>query len=499
MIVSLGLSCTLCVLFIGFLFKYWRRSTLPGPPSLPFFGIALTLWRKTAKDILPQFKEWIDLFGGIHKVEVLGMIYVILSEPEVVEPVLSSSTHITKGYFEYSFFRPWLNEGLLLSGGEKWRVRRKLLTPSFHFKILETSLESMCRNAEAFVSSLLATGGKPTEIQEIIRSSTLKIICETAMGVKLNAEDKQQNEFISATKTVIDGIVQRYLHFWLFPNFTYRLSKPGKMFFKGIDVLHTFAEQVIRKRKELFISEKLASGNNNTSRKIQRKAFLDTLLELDDSNPGLFTEVDIREEVDTFMFEGHDTVSAALMFALFLLANHPNVQDKAYIEQIEIFGDDKKVPTAHDLQKMIYLEMIIKETLRLYPSVPFHSRVLTDDLKIDENTVIPAGQSVVILTYYIHRSKRHWINPEEFIPERFTPGVERHPFSYIPFSAGPRNCIGQKFAMMELKTVLSSVVRYCWLEPVTTSIIPDGTVIMKSAEPVIVKVFPRNKTQTTCS
>ncbi|XP_014270542.1 cytochrome P450 4C1 isoform X2 [Halyomorpha halys] len=422
---------------------------------------------------------------------MLGNVYVLLSEPESVEPVLSSSVHISKGFWEYLFFRPWLNDGLLLSTGDKWRLRRKLLTPSFHFKILESFLGGISKNSELYVASLLESGGKPIDIQEPISMATLKIICETAMGVTLSTDNEEQNAFIKAIKDASEGIVLRYLTFWLYSDFIYRRSKFGKKFYKSIDTLHSFSKKVIRKRKELYQSEKSHLGEGNKS---GRKAFLDLLLEVEDSNPGLFSEADIQEEVDTFMFEGHDTVSASIIFSHFLLATHPDVQEKAFKEQDEIFGNDRRPPSMQDLQKMTYLEMVIKETLRLYPSVPFHSRKLYQDLKIDENTVVPAGQSIGILTYYIHRSVRHWEDPELFIPERFDPEITRHPFSYIPFSAGPRNCIGQKLAMMEIKTLLSTVLRNCVLESVTKSVDPVASVIIRNLGPIIVKVLPRDGT-----
>nr|XP_014270541.1 cytochrome P450 4C1-like isoform X1 [Halyomorpha halys] len=480
----------LCI-YLALRLWHWRPRGVPGPPALPFFGQAFKLLFIGERDILPLFKEWFDTYGSVVQVEMLGNVYVLLSEPESVEPVLSSSVHISKGFWEYLFFRPWLNDGLLLSTGDKWRLRRKLLTPSFHFKILESFLGGISKNSELYVASLLESGGKPIDIQEPISMATLKIICETAMGVTLSTDNEEQNAFIKAIKDASEGIVLRYLTFWLYSDFIYRRSKFGKKFYKSIDTLHSFSKKVIRKRKELYQSEKSHLGEGNKS---GRKAFLDLLLEVEDSNPGLFSEADIQEEVDTFMFEGHDTVSASIIFSHFLLATHPDVQEKAFKEQDEIFGNDRRPPSMQDLQKMTYLEMVIKETLRLYPSVPFHSRKLYQDLKIDENTVVPAGQSIGILTYYIHRSVRHWEDPELFIPERFDPEITRHPFSYIPFSAGPRNCIGQKLAMMEIKTLLSTVLRNCVLESVTKSVDPVASVIIRNLGPIIVKVLPRDGT-----
>ncbi|CAH1400220.1 unnamed protein product [Nezara viridula] len=445
--------------------------------------------------------KYVSEFGSIFELQMFGMKYAIVSDPEIIKPVLTSPTQITKSHFEYSFFRPMFNDGLLVSDGDKWRTRRKLLAPSFHFKILETSIETVDRNAKEFVSNLLASGSKPTKIEDMICLMTLKSICETAMGVELNIEDKQQNEYVKASKICHDSLVYRYLRFWLFPDFIYRHSNAGKIFFKCADLIHNFADQVISNRKQLFIAEKTGSKNKNSTKKA-RNAFLDNLLELDDSNPGLFTESDIREEVDTIMVAGHNPSSTALMFLHFLLANHPDVQEKVYDEQMDIFGDDIRTPTAQELKKMIYLEMVIKETLRLYPSIPFHSRLLQEDLRIDEHTVIPAGYTFGIFNYCIHRSEKYWNNPEEFIPERFASGNEIHPFSFIPFSAGPRSCIGQKYAMMELKTIMSRVVRQCWLEPVTTTISVDYGITLTSTEPILLKAFPRNATRrmiSTCN
>ncbi|XP_066904792.1 cytochrome P450 4C1 isoform X2 [Halyomorpha halys] len=499
MSMTLSLLCAfLSVLIVGFLVKSWRRSKLPGPSGIPFLGQALTMWLKNTRDIVPLFVGWREKYGGLFEVEVFGMIYVFISEPELVEPILTSSTNITKGYFEYSFFRPMFNDGLIVSDGDKWRSRRKLLTPSFHFKILESSLKGMCRNSAAYVSTLLASGGKPIKLEDIVYLNTLKIIVETAMGVELSSEDKEQNEYLTASKQCVDGVVERYLRVWQYSELTFRLCDAGKQFFKNVDITHNFDQKVIRERKELFQAAKNGTSNNGIEKNGRRKAFLDTLLELDNSNPGLFTEADIMEEVDTFMTAGHHTTASAMMFAHFVLANNPAVQEKVYDEQLEIFEGSERMPTIQDLNKMIYLEMVIKETLRLYPSVPFHTRLLTEDLRIDESTVIKAGQSILVFTYCVHRSKKHWENPEEFIPERFAPGIERHPFSFIPFSAGPRNCIGQKFAIMELKTVLSTVVRKCRLEPVTTSVDLDYGITIKPSS-LMVKAFPRDKTKASLS
>lgn len=141
---------------------------------------------------------------------------------------------------------------------------------------------------------------------------------------------------------------------------------------------------------------------------------------------------------------------------------------KALEEQKEIFQDDSKRALTHqDLQNMKYLEMVAKETMRLYPSVPIIIRKFKED-KHYNGTNIPTGLNIIILLYKIMRDPNYFPDPDKFDPERFSSlnEVGRPPFSYIPFSGGPRNCIGQKFAMLEIKATISKLLRNYEIQPV---------------------------------
>jgi len=195
---------------------------------------------------------------------------------------------------------------------------------------------------------------------------------------------------------------------------------------------------VIRLRREQLIQERAESRPEAEQDDVgakRRLAFLDMLLLTQMEGGAELSDTDIREEVDTFMFEGHDTTSSAIAFALSLLSKNADVQQRAFEEASELEGREK--------ESMPYLEAVIKETLRIYPSVPFFSRKVLEDLQVGKLTV-PKGASISCLIYMLHRDPNNFPDPERFDPDRFLFNEKQmHPFAFAAFSAGPRNCIGK--------------------------------------------------------
>ncbi|XP_067203285.1 cytochrome P450 4C1-like [Linepithema humile] len=193
---------------------------------------------------------------------------------------------------------------------------------------------------------------------------------------------------------------------------------------------------------------------------VKQFTVFDILLEA--CHKGKLTQQKVCNHMITMLLAATDTTAATINFVIFMLVNFPEVQEKAYKELSEIYGTEspKSVPIKYDdLQKMDYLNRIIKETMRLFPAAPFIGRILTEDLKIGE-TILPKGADTIMSILYMHQNKKHWSNPLMFDPDRFLPQKEGHCSKYfMPFGNGRRNCIGQKYAMISMKATLATLIR----------------------------------------
>nr|KAF6427353.1 cytochrome P450 family 4 subfamily V member 2 [Rousettus aegyptiacus] len=435
---------------------------------------------------LPIMKLW---FGPLP--------VVVIYNAEVVETILSNSKQIDKSYF-YKFLEPWLGLGLLTSTGNKWRSRRKMITPTFHFTILEDFLDVMNEHANTLVKKFEKhVDQEAFNCFLYIALCTLDIICETAMGKNIDAQNNNDSKYVHAVCSLSDTIHQRMKSPWLWFDFSFLMFKKGWEHRRSLQIVHNFTKTVIADRtNEIKKTEEFKSEDKNTSlSKKKRRAFLDLLLSVTDDEGNKLNHNDIQEEVDTFMFEGHDTTAAAINWSLYLLGSYPEVQKKLDNELDEVFGKSDRPATSEDLKKLKYLDCVIKETLRLFPSVPLIARSLNEDCEI-AGFNIAKGSQVIIISYALHRDLRHFPDPEEFQPERFFPEnmKGRHPYSYVPFSAGPRNCIGQKFAIIEEKTVLSCILRRFWVEcsQEREDLGLIGTLILRPTNGIWIKLKRRN-------
>uniref|UniRef100_A0A0K8WD67 Cytochrome P450 4p1 n=2 Tax=Bactrocera latifrons TaxID=174628 RepID=A0A0K8WD67_BACLA len=385
---------------------------------------------------------------------------------EDAELVMNDQSLINKSII-YNFLVPFLNRGLLTSSGKKWHSRRKMLTPAFHFNILGQFEEIFKEESKKFVESLEASDLSAVTLNEIIPKFTLNAICETALGVKLD-EQMNADQYRASFKMIEEVFLMRFRNPFYILDSVYKVFLAPKIA-KHISIVQNFSSEIIDKRRQVFAaqpdhSEDKADDNQSFYTK-KRYAMLDTLLRAE--RDGLIDHVGICEEVDTFMFEGYDTTSMALLFSLMNLSLYPEMQERCYQEILENVEDDLSQLDIQQLAKLKYLECFIKETQRLYPSVPVIAREVANDTRLANNLILPKGSQITIHIIDIHRSAKYYENPNKFDPEHFTAEASagRHPFAYVPFSAGQRNCIGQKFAMLELKTVLVNIIKKFKISP----------------------------------
>jgi len=463
LVISLLPVILILVWALDFLLNRRRHlCSLPGPFPLPFLGNVLEL-NVPPEKMVQTMTALSKKFGPVIRIHLGSRPNVVTCSAEAFEKVLSSNKHITKGK-DYRPLMPWLGTGLLTSTSTKWHSRRKLLTPAFHFKILESFLEVINHQSSILCDRVLAPleGDTEFDIFPIVTHCALDIICETAMGQSLGSMLHSDTDYVRAVHAASSLVFHRQISPWLWQDWMFALSPTGYRMRKVLQTLHGFTEKVMAERKQEIAARQQClegEGQEETGGK-RRLAFLDLLLEVSKGGTVL-SDMDIREEVDTFMFEGHDTMATSLAFTLWLLATHPHIQDKCQEELDQIFDEDQdRSITSQDLASMKYLDSCIKESLRLYQSVPIISRQLGEDIEIGGH-IIPAYTNIILVKFLLHRDPEIFPNPDKFDPERFNiKNVQaRSAYSYVPFSAGPRNCIGQKFAMMEEKVVLSSILR----------------------------------------
>ncbi|GMS82735.1 hypothetical protein PENTCL1PPCAC_4910, partial [Pristionchus entomophagus] len=363
--------------------------------------------------------------------------------------ILDSTEEITKGA-EYGVFIPWLGTGLLTSTGAKWRSRRKMLTPTFHFTMLDGYVTTMNRQAKICVDILEDQVGQKLDIYPVVKMCALDIICETTMGKELDAQRQPHQPYIDAIGTMMTLGTNIYIKPYLRPMFAFILLGVQQQFNKSLCIAHTFTKAVISER-----TEALKNGEVEPN----KRSFLDMLQEQREKL-GL-TDEDIREEVDTFMFEGHDTTASAIGWAIWCFACNPKFQERVYEEIMQVLGDDTDRDLVREnMGKLNYMDRCLKESMRLYPPVPSVSRQLQQDFQCGE-FLLPRRANLFISPFLLHRNESIYPNASHYDPDNFLPArvAARHAYDFVPFSAGPRNCIGQKFAQYETNIVMSWLLR----------------------------------------
>ncbi|KAK9696604.1 Cytochrome P450 [Popillia japonica] len=483
-----------CVAILAvFVYRYFKNkrfnellNKLPSPPGLPVLGHVSKF--KKLEGLMDMITEYVDEYDGIVLLRPGPTIkYFAVADHRLVE-YLCNSRKVVKSK-RYRLFERWLGRGIFTFTTEydQWKIHRNLITPAFHIQVLEQFVPTFNSVTDVFLEKLSENVNKTVDIFELVNLCALDIIAETALGVPLHAQTNSFSKYVNSLEELLRIIAVRSfsalkVHDWIF-----RLTNDYDKETEALKVLKGYTNSVIDAKQNTSRSN---GATVNGIDKKRRLAVLDLLLE----KKGVLTESELSNLVEGIMFAGHDTSGVAMAALFYLIALHPEVQDKAFEELRDIYGNDlEREVTYKDLQEMKYLEMVAKEALRLFPPAPIISKQLLEDYEFN-GYIIPKGLNALVSIHSIHRREKYFPNPNKFDPERFSPENQSNitPFSYLPFGLGPRNCVGQKFAMLEMKAVVSKVLRKFKFLPVDDfklTMIPQ--IVQKPKNGIFLKVVRR--------
>uniref|UniRef100_A0A8C5K637 Cytochrome P450, family 4, subfamily x, polypeptide 1 n=1 Tax=Jaculus jaculus TaxID=51337 RepID=A0A8C5K637_JACJA len=382
--------------------------------------------------------------------------FFYIYDPDYAKIFLSRTD--PKTHCLHKFMTPSLGrKGLLDLDGPKWFQHRCLLTPGFHCDILKTHIEAMACSVNIMLDKwekICSTQETTVEVFEHINLMALDIIMKCAFGQETNCQiNGTYDPYVKATFELGQILSHRLYNFWHHNDLIFKFSPKGHHFQKLSKVLHQYTEKIIQERKN-----SLKSGmKQGHTQKYQD--FLDIVLSAQAENEDTFSDEDLQSQVNTFLWTGHDALAASLSWLLYCLALSPEPQHRCREEIRSILGDGSFI-TWDKLDEMSYTTMCIKEMFRLIPPIPSISRELSKPLMLPDGHSLPAGMTVVLSIWGLHHNPAVWKSPKIFDPLRFTKenSDQRHPYAFLPFSTGPRSCIGQQFAMLELKVAIALIL-----------------------------------------
>jgi cytochrome P450 len=323
-----------------------------------------------------------------------------------------------------------LGDGLFISDGPVWAIRRPLVSPIIHNKNLHLFVPTMVETAVEMADELASLPeGEKVDMVDVSARLTATIICRTVFGRNLPREDAQR---------IIDGFAAYQNHIDVV-NLPYFLGID-----KGLPVFKSFALRKATRAVRGTISnivDQIAARHEGGENQSMIHMLLDARTPAGDP----LTREEVVNEAATLFMAGYETTASTLAWAHYLISEDPETAAKLHGELEDVFGD--RLPTLEDVPKLKFTRAIIDETLRLYPPVPFLIRQAVEADEID-GVKIPAKSLVGVIPWLLHRNPEIWDRPDTFLPERFLAGSAK-PFSYIPFAIGPRICAGASFGLTE--------------------------------------------------
>jgi cytochrome P450 len=403
----------------------------PGSPPV----LRRHIFGQAQKDPLGFFAKIAREHGDVVFLQLLNFKSLMINHPDLIEEVLvNQARKFHKGRVMKANKRLF-GEGLLTSEGDFWLRQRRLAQPAFHRVRIAAYGETMVEYAERAISGW--RGGDQRDIHEEMMQLTLQIVGKTLFNADVAGEAREVGETLEILlKLAADFGKTILIPLWVPTprNLRARL---------GIRRLEKIIYRIIGRRR--------AEGGDSGD-------LLSMLLAVQDEDGSRMTNRQLRDETITLFLAGHETTANTLSWTLWLLAQNSQVERKFHAEIDAVLGG--RAPGFEDMPKLVYTGHVLSESLRLYPPAWGMARLVTEEVEIAGCKLVP-GNGVIFAQWLLHRDARWFAEPEKFTPERWEDGFAKQlpRFAYFPFGGGPRQCIGNTFALMEATLVLATIAQ----------------------------------------
>ena len=438
-----------------------RRNIARFPPGVSGFKLLLMM-PEFRKDALGTFARLWEQFGGIVCFRGLWTAYM-LTAPQHIEHVLQTNSRNYRKGKEYKLLKSFTGNGLFVSEGDLWLRQRRLAQPVFHrqrisafAKIMTDSTKGMLERWRPF-----AERGEPLEVVSEMMRLTLGIVGKALFSTDLG--EREAGTLGDAFEVIRTYSMRRMFALIRLPeSFPTTANRRYRAALRSVDKL--IYDLIAERRQQRNPASDLLS----------------MLIEARDAETGEgMSDRQLRDEAATLVGAGYETTTQALGWTWYLLSQHPSAERKLHAELSEVLGG--RAPTFDDLPKLQYTRMVFEEAMRLYPPVWAISRAAVGADEIGGYAIAPDSE-ILLFPYLTHRHPQYWKEPEKFIPDRFAPekASARPAFAYFPFGGGPRQCIGNNFALMEAQLIIATVAQKYRLELVPEqSVEPEPSVTLR--------------------
>ena len=410
-----------------------KAETPPGPDGWPLLGNTVGFLRDPF-----AFYEALPSYGDVVQYRIGWNTWVALLHPDDIERVLVNDSHRFERYNFEDLGFDFIPGGLFFTKGERWRRQRQLIQPAFAPARVAAFSETVVSTTAAMVDEW--DDGDTVVANHAFSELTLDVLTATLFDVDLA---DRRAVVTAAAEALADRVDTRSLSAVL-PGWV--PTSRNREFERRMARFDTMVAALIDERR--------AEGGD-------RDDLLSTLLQQADAtadDDASLSDEELRDQLMTFLFAGHETSALVLTYALHSLAKHDDVRRTLETELEAVCGDSS--PTVEDIPSLEYTEKVLKETMRYYPPVYVLFRETLEDVTVD-GYLLPAGTKLALPQFLVHSDDRWWDDPETFRPARWTDELDETlpEYAYFPFGGGPRHCVGMRFATMFLTLSLATIAR----------------------------------------